>query len=311
MSFLTNRNIPAAYDYINIYNSSFQPSTVHVQNTGLAFYFQRYLLQKIISVFEFKGLPKTWSESYFMYSLFIFGFIAIVKTDKYGVIPQHCSLEGYDIFYQPTNAIITNPLLTGIMRPRIGKDCALVKMQPDYGGSWDIVSYYSELMALTTESLGVNLVNSKLAYVFASESKAAAESFKKMYDQVASGEPAAFIDRSLFTDEGNPRWFTFTQNLQQNYISDRILSDLAKIDSRFNTDIGIPNINIAKESGVSDTEVLSNNIDTKSKASLWLQTIRKGLAETNEMFGLDITCDFRFNDQKVVDEYENVNSGVI
>lgn len=294
---LTDAGIPALYDYRNLYNSSFAPSSIHSQDTGLAFYFQRYLIQKIMAVFEFKGIPKNWDKSYFMYSLFIFGFVAVVKTDRYGVIPQHCSLSGYNIYYRPTNAVIANPLLRGIMKPRIGSECALIKMQPDYGGAWDIVAYYADLMALATESLGTNLVNSKLAYVFGAENKSMAESFKKLYDTVASGEPAVFVDKQLFDEEGNPRWFTFDQNLKQNYIANDILQDLAKIDSRFNTDIGIPNVNIAKESGVGRSEIEANNIDTKAKCSIWLETIREGLEEVKNIFGLDITVNLRFNNE--------------
>lgn len=294
---LTDAGIPALYDYRNLYNSSFAPSTIHAQDTGLAFYFQRYLIQKIMAVFEFKGIPKNWDKSYFMYSLFIFGFVAVVKTDRYGVIPQHCSLSGYNIYYRPTNAVIANPLLRGIMEPRIGSECALIKMQPDYGGAWDIVAYYADLMALATESLGTNLVNSKLAYVFGAEDKNMAESFKKLYDTVASGEPAVFVDKQLFDEEGNPRWLTFDQNLKQNYIANDILQDLAKIDSRFNTDIGIPNVNIAKESGVGRSEIEANNIDTKAKCSIWLETIREGLEEVKNIYGLDITVNLRFNNE--------------
>ena len=70
---------------------------------------------------------------------------------------------------------------------------------------------------------------------------------------------------------------------------------MTKWDSRFNTEIGIPNVNIAKASGVSDQEVNANNIDTQSKVKLWLDTINKGLEETNKLFGLDLKCKLRFD----------------
>ena len=57
-------NIPANYETINLYNSSFSPSTVHVKNTGLQRYFRKYLLQKAISVFKWT-LPEEWDEDYF------------------------------------------------------------------------------------------------------------------------------------------------------------------------------------------------------------------------------------------------------
>ena len=292
-----NSGIPAAYDYINIYNSVQQPSTVHCKNAKLTWYFKRYLLQKIISVFEFKGLPETWAKDYFLYVLFINGYVAIINTDKFGVIPQHCSLQGYDVFYRPTNAVIANPLLRGLLQPRIGEECELIRMQPDYCGCWDIVEVYADMLALALEGLGVNLVNSKFAYIFGVEDKAAAESFKKMYDNIQKGDPAVFIGKELFNEQGELSIQLLTQNLQQNYIAGDILDDMAKIDSRFNTDIGIPNVNIAKASGVSQSEVDSNNIDTRSKCELWLETMRDGVEKVNKMFDLNISVALRFKEE--------------
>ena len=287
-----------SYDFINRYNAHIEPSTMHTGENATTRYFTRYLIQKIISVFEFKGIPETWSKDYFLYTLFCFGFVAIVETDKFGVIPQHCSVFGYDVFYRPTNVNIANPLIRGNLTPRIGTECALIRMQPDYGSCMDIVSYYADLLSMATEALGVNLVNSKLAYVFACEDKTVAESFKKMYDQMNDGNPAVFADKKLFMDDGSPAWDTFQNNLKQNYIAKDILEDMTKIDARFCTEIGIPNVNMAKESGVTDNEVEANNIDTKTKASLWLETMRQGCRQANELFGLDLSVDFRYKEEE-------------
>ena len=173
-------------------------------------------------------------------------------------------------------------------------------MAPDWCGVWDIVEYYADLMALTSETVAVNLINSKFSYVFAAEDKTSAESLKKLYDQIASGEPAAFADKKLFTDDGDPSWYLFVQNLKQNYIAGDLLEDLAKIDSRFNTEIGIPNVNIAKSSGVGEAEVMANNIDTHSKAALWLETIQDSVKKVNAMFGLDISVSLRFSGEEVI-----------
>jgi hypothetical protein len=233
--------------------------------------------------------------------------VAIVNTDKFGVIPQHCNLFGYDVFYRPTNVNIANPLLRGNLTPRIGTECALIRMQPDYGSCWDIVAYYADLLALCTESLAVNIQVSKVAYVFGCEDKTVAESFKKMYDQMSEGNPAVFADKKLFNEDGSPSWDIFQNNLKQNYIAKDILEDMTKIDARFCTEIGIPNVNMAKESGVTDNEVEANNLDTKSKAALWLETIRDGLEVANNMFGLDISVDFRFKSE--VSGYVAVDNG--
>ena len=44
--------------------------------------------------------------------------------------------------------------------------------------------------------------------------KAVQKIFKKLYDKIASGEPAAVIDKSLFDKvDGSPNWMMFTQNV--------------------------------------------------------------------------------------------------
>lgn len=297
-----SNKIPASYDYVNAYNHNYAPSTIHVKDTGLSWYFKRYLIQKIISVFKFDGIPENWAKDYFLYTLFVFGYCSVINTNKYGVIPQHCTLSGYNIFYRPTTVIITNPLFKRTIEARIGVDTELIRMAPDWCGVWDIVEYYADLMALTSETIAVNLINSKFSYVFAAEDKTSAESLKKLYDQIASGEPAAFADKKLFTDDGDPSWHLFVQNLKQNYIAGDLLEDLAKIDSRFNTEIGIPNVNIAKSSGVGAAEVMANNIDTHSKAELWLETIKDSLDKVNKMFGLNISVSLRFSGEEVVSD---------
>lgn len=287
--------IPAMYEHINLYNSSFSPSTVHVRNTSLTNYFRRYLLEKAISVFKW-DIPKNWSKDYFLYVLYCYGYIGIVNTSRFGVIPQEGVLSGYDVFYRPTHITVTNPLIPNILRQRIGEQCGLIKLQPDYGGIMDIVGYYSDMMALCAEAAGVNLVNSKLSFVFPAKDKPMSESYKKMFDKVASGEPAVFIDKNLFDDTGKPTWTPFSQNLEQNYITDQILSDMRKIEAMFDTDIGIPSANTDKRERLITDEVNANNVETASKCELWLETLRAGIADTMQLFpDISISVNWRVN----------------
>lgn len=294
-------NIPVEYDYINLYNSKRSPSSVHVKNTGLSNYFRRYLLQKAMSVFKW-DLPAEWAKDYFLYTLYCWGYVGIVETDKFGVIPQAGALYGYDVFYRPTNIIITNPLLKGILKPRINVDCAVVKLAPDYGGIMDIVSYYADMLAVCAEAVGVNIVNSKLSYVFPAKDKPQAESYKKMFDRVASGELAVVIDKTLFDDDGKPAWTAFNQNVKESYIAPQILTDMRKIESMFDTDIGIPSANTDKRERLISDEVNANNVETASKCELWLETIKQGLDAANDMFGLSLSVDWRVDPQKTTSQ---------
>lgn len=285
---------PYYFDYINTQNAEIRPSTFHVHDTGLAIFYRRYLLQKAISVFKWK-LPDEWSKDYFLYVLYTYGYIAVVNTDRFGVICQQCGLKGYDVYYQPTNALIVNPLLRGMLEPRIGTQCTLIKLEPDYHGIIDLVNHYGDLMALTAESLSMNLQNSHLAYVFTAGNRAAAESFKKLYDKISAGETAVVYDRNLLNDDGSAAWQTFTQNLQQNYLVTQMLDDMRTIENEFDTEIGIPSANTQKRERLIKDEVNANNTETVSKVTMWLESCKQGCRQANNMFGLDLDVDFRFD----------------
>lgn len=297
-----------SYDYINLYNASRSPSTVHVKNTRLQRFFRKYLLQKAISVFKW-NLPEEWDKDYFLYTLYCMGFIAVLNTDRYGVICQQCAPGGYNLYYRPSYVIVTNPLLPKSLTLNIDRDCTLIKLQPDYSSITDIVNYYADQLALCSEAMGVNLINTKSGTVFGAESKAAAESYKKMYDNLSEGDPAVVIGKKLLDPEGKPTWFPFTQNVKESYVVSDILMDMRKIEAQFDTDIGIPSANTEKRERLISDEVNANNVETASRCELWLETVRKEIDKANAMFpGINLSVDWRVNPQTdIADSWEGGN----
>lgn len=283
---------PYSYNIENVYNSVVNPSMVHYIDNGTAKFYTRYFLQKAMSVFKWE-LPELWDTDYFLYTLYTWGFIAILKTDRFGVIPQQCTLTGYNVFYAPKRITVTNPIMPETVERDIDKDCVLLKLTPDYAGILDLIYFYASKMALASSAVNVNMLNSKLAYLFTAKNKSVAESFKKMYDQIASGEPASIIDRNLLDPDGNKTWDFFSQNLHENYIASDILADMRKIEQQFDTDIGIPNANTDKRERLITDEVNANNVETATRCELWLEELKKGCEKVKTMFDVDISVDWR------------------
>lgn len=279
-------SVPFTFEQMNVYESCYSPSTVHVSNSALARFFARYLFQKALSVFKWT-LPDNWDEDYFKYVLYSWGYIGVIKTDKFGIICQHGTRYGYNVYYQPTHLIISNPLIRGALNPEIGKTCSVIKLQPDWGSVLDLVDYYADQMALCAESISINLLNSHVCTVFPAQSKNAAESYKKLYDKVAGGEPAVVVDSSLFKEDGSISWDVFQQNLKENYIASDIIIDLRKLEAEFDTKVGIKNANTDKRERLIESEVEANDQETQTLAALWLETLQKGVKQTREMFGID------------------------
>ena len=283
--------IPVLFNYNNAYTSQIKPGMIHSRNTTLTWFFERILTQRLFSVFEY-DLPEEWDKDYFLYVLWLYGFGAVINTDKYGVIFQQCTLSGYNVYYRPSKVLVSNPLLQ-TKELTINKDCALLKCAPDYRGVYDIISYYADQMAVLMEAFGVNAYNSKFSWIFAADNPAMAESFKKMFDQVTSGNPAVAVDKKLFNENGDPRWIQFDQNLKNNFIGKDILECMATIDNMFCTAIGLPNSNYEKRERLLVDEINANNSQTRALADVWMETIKHGMDVANDMFGLDLDIRYK------------------
>ena len=300
--------MPVYYDYQNLYDSSFRPAGIHARNTGLSLFFDRYLFQKLFSVYDFT-IPESWDPDYFRYTLFVMGYSIVFNTDQFGIVNNHGSLYGRNFYYRPTKAIVANPLLKNSSRQMdIGKDCSIIKLTPDYRGAYDVVSTFSDMMALTFESMGINLINTKLAYVFSSDNKAMAESFKQLYEEIASGNPAAFADKNLFDADGQPRWTTFNQNLKQTFLGNDFTTFMTSIESMFLSFIGIENVNFEKRERLTNDEVNANNENTHAISRVWLNSLQDSMKKTNDLFGLNLSVklstDYKFADQPEGDDEE-------
>lgn len=292
--------IPFYADYINGETfSKLAPSQVHIANTWLYNYFQRHLLQKATAVFKWT-LPDYWNRSLFLACLYCDGKVAIVNTDKYGVLPQPCTIGGRGVQYEPTYAIIANPLIKGIKMPRIGSQCAVIRIMPDYGGIMDIINFYAREMAVTVETFELNVLNSKLSYVFGvskegGNRKAVAEGLKKIFDNISSGEPAAFADANLIDHNGKPTWQLFSQDVGKNFISPQLQEVLRKLECEFCAKVGLPaDLSQNKKERTITGEVDANNIETAAAPEQWLELAREGIEDANRLFDLDLAVDWRW-----------------
>lgn len=295
---------PVDFQSINIYNSMIDPSTVHVNNTVVMNMLRRYLLQRVFAVYDFRGIPDTWDKDYFRYVLFVFGFEAIINTDKFGVIPQYCTLDGRrNVFMQPSRVLIANPLIRGNVNPRIGIECSLIKMQPNYSGIWDLVSYFASMMAVTLETAAINTWNSKFSWVFTGDNKAEAEGMKKMFDQLGN-QPAVFVSKNMFDEEGNPKWQMFNQNVRENFIGLDLQEAFTKWNNMFDTFIGIDNANYEKSERLNVDEVNANNAETRALCSIWRDCIADGLETANKLFDLNLSVELR-QERKEQEVFDN------
>lgn len=286
--------MPIPFHVENVIASSYTPHGVIKSNNNTFKFYCRYLWEKILSVFTFQ-LPPTFGKELFLNALFGNGVVTVVNSAEFGLLAQWGNAGGYNVNYQPRYMLFANPLLPEFSgrELEIGTDCAIIKLTDDWRGVFDLVSFYAGKMALATQAVDINLINSKLAYVFAAKDKTQAQSFKKLMDTINNGETSVVVDKSLFDENGEAQWKAFQQDLKSVYLVTDLLNDCAKIEDEFNTRVGIPNANTEKRERLISDEVNANNVETSILAAGWLENIREGCDMVRDMYNAEITVDWR------------------
>jgi len=251
-------------------------------------------------VFDFK-LPEEWQGStadFFSWCLFRFGYVMIAHEEQFGTFFQPVALNGFDFYYQPVEAILSNPKLQ--KRYRIHEDCEILKLTPDYFGAWDIVAYYAEKLSTLDVAINMNIINSKTAYLLGAKNKNTAEALKSMMDKVNKGEPAVFYDKAILnskpTDDTTPFQFLPIQKIKDNYVLMELLRENQTLLNAFDNEVGIPTVPYQKAERMVTAEAESKQADAVSRITVWRRSLDSSLELVRKMFpDLNLSYEMRWD----------------
>ena len=286
------------WEFINQYNGTMTPTGEMKYDLTTAYFF-RELYERAMSVFDWT-IPEAWSKSYFINVLYGLGYIGIIPTAKYGVIPQISTLTGYGLYLQPTKLLVAQPLVE--YEGRIGEDCEIIRLTPDYRGITDIIDHYANKLSECNTSLHMAIYNSRLAWIAMAKNKAAAETLKVVLEKVSSGEPAVIVDKLLKnTDMADPEpIFSQVFDSKTNYIVHDILDDMQTIRNEFDKEIGIPVVDEKRERRI-QSEVNALTADAGARIDTWERLLTESVERVNRMFNLNISFKRREVDINVID----------
>ena len=306
------QNIPFMYDFMNTEWGRMSPNTVHCKDTALAYFFAEKLFQRARSVLKWK-LPESVNRYYFSYAMNTFGYIGLFHHPDFGNLALVPGFLDRDVYYYPKNLRFVNPLFKEEAKREIyftgdiGEDARdkyaiLLNLKGNFQGHCQLCTTFADVLASLFQDVGLSSVNMKLSNVFACDNKGSAQSFKRMFDHIASGEPATFIDRNLFDDEGNPRWFQFQGNMKNNYIIGDLMVDIRKTILLFDDMVGIPSINTEKRERMVTAEAEANQDEARSALEQWLDDLKDECKKAKKVLDFDIDVELRHPDDPVDNE---------
>lgn len=277
-------DIPMDFEGLNQYNST-RSVAGRVQNDLNTQFYMRALWQRAIAGTKFR-LPKSWrrAKRYFKNVLFSLGYIGVIDTPKYGVIPQICGFSGYGLFLQPTTMLVNQPLVQ--FEGTIGENCEIIHLCGDFRGIWDIVEHYGIRLSVAITSVDCALINERVSLLAAGKNKAASETLKYLFERISAGEPFSVYDQKTLKTDGltdeDPIW-TFSQDVASQYVSDKLLADIDTILMQFDKEIGIAAVGEKKERMLTD-EIAIQNEDACARSSTWFENLSDSFDLVNDLF---------------------------
>lgn len=257
-------------------------------------YWERSFFQRLTSIFKIDGLPDRWDYDAFKYCLFGLGYTTGFHSRKYGVVFQPSTPSGYGINYQPTEMNISSPFFNFTRGLRIGTECEVLKLTPDFRGAWDIISKYAEEMYYNEVAYRLSQINARFAYLLAASNDKDARSIKTMIEKLENAEPAIVYDAKLSKDiaTGEPKspWMQIDRDLKKNFILPELMTARREIIADFYRELGIRYVPDKKERMI-ESEVDQYNLEDFSRILVWYDCIRHTLPKFNAFLDTNITIE--------------------
>ena len=293
---------PLNYEQINTLAGLYHPSNVKSFNNQTFQFWERALYQRALSVIDFT-LPDKWVggiKDLFEFCMLTLGYVAVFERKEYGLTFQPCSVKGYDWYYRPTDAIIANPAITESLDLKIGEECEILKLTPDFEGIRDVLEYYAEKLSTLDNAINMSLINNKYALLMTARNKAASMALQKMIDKINKGEPAVIIDQKVKEDAQDSKsdpWNIWTKgNLKECYLTTDQLADFRTLLHNFDSEIGIPTLPIEKRERMISAEATALESDATSRSRVWVETINESAKDVNRHFGTNISARLSWDD---------------
>lgn len=297
------------YGYGGIYNRYAGFAESENYNVIDRDYWRKSLFQRMRALFTFEGLPEGGKNQVqtdydaFVYALFTLGYLAVFESKKYGIVFQPCTLNGYGLQYQPTGVLVATPYFHFDRPLRIGEECELIKLTPDYSGVWDIVERAAEELMYNDVAIRLSSINARFAYAIAATDDKTARTIKAIMKRLANGEAGivydAKLNKQLPGGDSDVPWMQFDRDLKKNFLLPELLEARRTILTDFYRELGVQSANDKKER-VNVIDSTAFQAETFNRRQVFELSLNKSLERVNRMFDLNIS--FKYNEPKEVNE---------
>lgn len=246
-----------------------------------------YMLNRVMSMFEYNGLPDTIPQKILELYLMVNGHSVIIKhNDNLYVCFGNWGGEPNE-YYIPKNYIVANPYLNLFNTYTLGEDAVLAYNDSLYYGLMPMFNRYSSLLVENDITMRMVDINTRVAALIDAKDDTTYASAEKFLHDIEAGESGVI---------GSPQFFDGIATQPYGDSHTQQLTDLIEFHqytkaSWFN-ELGLnANYNMKREAITANESQLNDDMlmplvdNMLNCRKLWIEQV-------NEMFGTDITIDW-------------------
>ena len=268
-----------------------------MNNSTFRQYYNR-LVELSISMFEWKNLPDSVDPRFLELTLFTDGQAVFFEDEVVGYLALQNAMGGdFDYYRIPKNrrAYAVN----GYQKQLNENDSVIIYNNYLHTNSMLDVQMFAKRLYNLDRAIDVNANAQKTPILLLCDDSERL-TLENMYMQYDGNKPVIKGVKGL-----NPNAFTVLKT-DAPYVADKLYQLKTQIWNEALTYLGISNINITKKERLISDEVTRNQGGTIASRYSRLQARREACKKINEMFGLDIWCDYREDFQEIDNDNDTI-----
>ena len=258
----------------------------HLEKEKNVSYLENRLLNRILAMFKYEGLPDT-IPAIELEKILMGGFACIAEHEG-NLYAFSGGLGGeLDVYYRPTICTVANPALNLSKEFKIDDDCIIIKNDSYMVGMFPLVEKFSYFIYENEVSQLIQMVNSRASWLLSAGDDNTRNSAKEFINQLWEGRLSIIADNS------------FIESLKAHVLNGaraQTLQDLIQenqyLHACFLNEIGLNANTLLKKERLLQGEVEQNGAGLYPIVDDMINRRREGIEKVNKMFGTDISIEF-------------------
>lgn len=307
MSRKRNRNRQQNRDYWELIKEAFGivPKDVDGQFNLTVEYYKSELMNILKGRFDIV-CPDFWDTDFLLDTLIIQGKV-VISDSSIGVAPFTASPFGLNVFQRASQVTVINEILgtwdkwlCGNVMKKENAVLLYLFNNRSYRSFNETIDMTAQRLANIDCSIDVNIMNTRVAFIFNADNEQQSEEAKSIYSKISSGEPAVYtkVKDALHPEFGGLDVQAFPA--KDVFIADKLFELKQSVMSEFLTRIGINSTAYEKKERLLVDEVNGNNGEIKASLSYINYNLEKCSKKVRDLFDIDFSIKMRIDDEQSI-----------